>query len=99
MAAIVQINFPFTESQAELESHSIEAASRFVDIDGLQWKIWLVDEETKTAGGIYQFDSRAKAEAYANGAMVQHLENVREGVSVMVFDSIAGAGKITKAPL
>jgi len=99
MPSIVQINFPFTESQKELESHSEEVAGRFIDIDGLQWKIWLVDEASKTAGGIYQFENRDKAEAYAGGEMVAHLKNVRDGVQVNVFDTIGGAGKLTRAPL
>lgn len=51
MSSIVQINFPYTESRAEIENHSEEAAGRFTGVDGLVWKIWLVDEATKTAGG------------------------------------------------
>lgn len=99
MTAIVQINFPYTESQADLEDHSEEAAERFVAVDGLRWKIWLVDEKTKTAGGIYLFASREQAQAYAAGDLVGHLKNVRDGVEVSVFDTIDGAGRITRAPI
>ncbi len=99
MSAIVQINFPYTESQADLEQHSVDAAGRFVDVDGLQWKVWLVNEASKTAGGIYLFDTREKAESYATGDMVAHLKNVREGVEVSVFDTIDEAGIITNAPV
>lgn len=98
MTSIVQINFPYTETRADLEAHSLEAADRFINIDGLQWKIWLVDENSKTAGGIYLFESRDKAEAYASGDLVAHLKNVREGVEVSVFDTIEAAGKVTRAP-
>ena len=52
MPAIVQINFPYSESQADLEKHSAEAAPRFSGVEGLQWKVWLVDEAAKTAGGV-----------------------------------------------
>jgi len=99
MTALVQINFPYTESQADLETHSEDAAPRFEDVDGLLWKIWLVDESSKTAGGIYLFESRDKAQAYAAGPLVAHLKTAREGVTVSVFDTIAGAGRITKAPV
>lgn len=99
MPSIVQINFPYTESQEELESHSAEAAGRFVDVEGLQWKVWLVDENTKTAGGIYLFENRELADAYAAGDLVAHLKNVRDGVEVSVFDTIDEAGKVTKAPV
>ena len=99
MTAIVQINFPYTETQADLESHSVDAADRFTDVDGLKWKVWLVNEDTKTAGGIYLFENRAKAEAYAAGDLVTHLKNVRKGVEVSVFDTIDEAGKVTNAPV
>ena len=63
MPAIAQINFPYTESQADLEKHSADAAPpRFTGEDGLKWKVWLVDEKTKTAGGIYLFTSRYKVQ-------------------------------------
>lgn len=99
MTAIVQINFPFSESEADLIQHSVEAAPRFSGVDGLQWKVWLVDEKTKTTGGIYLFESREKAEAYAAGDLVAHLKNVREGVEVSVFDTMDEAGKVTNAPV
>jgi hypothetical protein len=98
MSTIVQINFDYDEDQAKLESHSAEVAGRFVGLEGLQWKIWLVDEKSKTAGGIYLFESRDKAEAYAKGDMVAHLTNVRDNVQVSVFDTIEAAGEITRAP-
>ena len=98
MPAIVQINFPYSESQSDLESHSVEAAERFLGVDGLQWKVWLVNEDTKTAGGIYLFENREKADAYAVGELVSHLKNVRDGVEVSVFDTIDEAGKVTNAP-
>jgi len=99
MASIVQINFPYTESQAEIENHSEEAAGRFTGVDGLIWKIWLVDEATKTAGGIYLFSTRDQAEDYAAGELVKHLKNVRDNVTVSVFDTIDGAGLVTNAPV
>lgn len=98
MTAIVQINFPYTESQADLEQHSEAAATRFVDVDGLLWKIWLVDEKSKTAGGIYFFSDRDKAQAYADSPLVERLKSARENVSIRVFETIDGAGRITRAP-
>ena len=99
MPSIVQINFPYAESQADLEAHSAEAAERFIGVDGLQWKVWLVNEETKTAGGIYLFENREKADAYAGGPLVERLKGAREGVEVSVFDTIDEAGKVTNAPV
>jgi len=99
MSSIVQINFPYTESQADIENHSEEAAGRFTGVDGLVWKIWLVDEATKTAGGIYLFSTRDQAEDYAAGELVKHLKNVRDNVTVSVFDTIDGPGLVTNAPV
>jgi len=99
MPAIVQINFDFHETRAELEAGSIAVADKFLQVDGLRWKVWLVDEVSATAGGMYLFETRALAQAYADGPLVAHLESVRQNVSVSVFDTMDAAGKITRAPV
>jgi hypothetical protein len=98
MAAIVQINFDYSGSQAELEQGSVQAANLFTNIDGLVWKIWLVTETGKRAGGIYLFETREQADAYAASELVAHLKQQRRNTDVRVFDTIEAAGDITSAP-
>lgn len=99
MATIVQINFPFTESLDEYEDGAIEAAAKFTHIDGLLWKIWLVNEVSCMAGGIYHFADRRSAQSYVESDLVARLRSARDNVEVKIFDTIAAAGRVTRSPL
>ena len=65
MSYILQVDFPhdglfknkFTEAFSEL-AHDIK------NEEGLVWKIWSENEETKEAGGIYLFDNEIDAKRY-----------------------------------
>ena len=39
----------------------MQSAIKIAGVKGLLWKIWIYDDEEKTAGGIYLFDSEANA--------------------------------------
>jgi hypothetical protein len=57
--------FPFSGPWGkELTEASHGLASDIAKEHGLVWKIWLEDRETRHAGGIYLFESRAAAERY-----------------------------------
>ncbi len=47
-------------------------ASEILGEPGLQWKLWIEDEAGRRSGGVYLFDSREHAEAYA-GTQVSRL--------------------------
>jgi hypothetical protein len=58
-------HFPFPGPWGkELTETSHALASDIADEPGLVWKIWLEDQETRHAGGIYLFKDRAAAECY-----------------------------------
>ena len=70
---IVQINFKFRNPRSEVEKHWLKGAHHFGpkgDVKGLLWKIWLMNEAEKSAGGIYLFKDAASARAYINGPIV-----------------------------
>lgn len=99
MSAIVQINFPFTESPPELLAGARQVAPVFTGMEGLLWKVWLVDEERRESGGIYLFRNRALAEAYVDSEVVTHLRQARPGISIRVFDTLDAPGLLTRAPV
>jgi hypothetical protein len=73
MKKIVQINFKFKVKRSDLEKHWLEHASIFGPkgkVKGLLWKIWLMNEAEKSAGGIYLFKDEASAQAYVNGPII-----------------------------
>lgn len=97
MTAVVQINFPFHESASEFRTAAQAAVPMFTGIQGLLWKLWLIDEQRKEAGGIYLFGSRAAADAYAAGDIVARLRKTRPGTEVKVFDDLREASVLTGA--
>ena len=97
--AIVQINFDLTVPAAELQKHAAQIADRFNQVDGLLWKIWIVNEGQQITGGIYLFENIEKARNYADSDMVAKLRQDWTNVEVKVFDVMEEPSRITKAPL
>ena len=99
MAAIVQINFDFEVTHEELLQGAKDVAPKIAAVEGLLWKIWLVDDDKKGSGGIYLFDSMEKAREYAESDIVASLRRDRTNVIVKVFDILVEPSGITRAPL
>ena len=96
MTAIVQINFDI-DAAAGYRKAAMAAVPKFKDMEGLIWKLWLIDEERKQGGGIYLFASRELAEAYAASDFVAGLRQRQAGVEVRVFDDLQEASALTGA--
>lgn len=97
MTAVVQINFDYDSSLAELVTGTVAVAPIFAGLDGLLWKIWLVNSEEKGTGGLYLFDSLQQAEAYANSDVVARLKADRHNVEVKVFEVLKEPSLLTNA--
>ena len=100
---IVQINYRRPDMpKAEWEARYTDArAAQFLEVPGLLWKIWLDGAEERRAGGIYLFESRAVAEAYANGPIAARMRanpDISE-LDIRIFDVRERMSEITRAPL
>ena len=62
--SLVEINFKLTVSGAEYEQAVAPLAQTVADVGGLQWKIWLLNEHTHEAGGVYLFADGDSARAF-----------------------------------
>lgn len=96
MTAVVQINFEIDEPEA-FRKAAMAAVPKFADMDGLIWKVWLIDEQRKEAGGIYLFASRELAEAYAASDIVADLRQRSPSTKIKVFDNFEEASVLTGA--
>lgn len=104
MKKILQINFKFKIPRPELEKAFLQLAPRFGpsgDVKGLLWKIWLVNEAEKSAGGIYLFKDDASVDAYLKGEIVAGLKGnpAASDVEVKVFDILPEHTKISRGPV
>jgi len=52
-----------------------ESARAIASVAGLIWKVWLVDEAAGELGGVYLFASRAQAQAYVDGPILERLRS------------------------
>lgn len=65
MAYVLQVDFnmngPFGDEMTEVFT---DLAKSINEEEGFKWKIWTESPETKEAGGIYSFETKATAEKY-----------------------------------
>jgi hypothetical protein len=66
---LLQINFKFNVARADYEQLAAELASTFAELDGLRWKIWLMNEKEREAGGIYLFEDETSLQAYLDSEL------------------------------
>ena len=104
MKKILQINFKFKIPRPELEKAFLKSATIFGpkgEVKGLLWKIWLMNEAEKTAGGIYLFKDDASVEAFLKGEIVAGLKinPAVSDVEAKVFDILPEHTRITRGPV
>lgn len=65
MAVIMYVDFPHNGPFGdELKNQLSELAESINHEPGLIWKVWTENQEEKTAGGVYLFDTRENAANY-----------------------------------
>jgi hypothetical protein len=82
-------------------ANSQEAATVIASVEGLIWKIWILQQEELEIGGMYLFANRETAEAYLNGPVVQAVRSNPAVVSTKsrLWDVESSLSAITRAPL
>jgi len=93
----VQIQFDL-QPPAQYRDLADHVAGAIAGVPGLIWKIWIVDEARRRAGGVYLFADRAAAAAYLEGPIVARLRTnpAITGVEVELFDVLDGPSVITR---
>lgn len=100
-ARILQINFKLKASTAEYEKVCQSAAHAVADVPGLRWKVWLLNEREKEAGGIYLFDTDQALNDYLAGPIVAQVKNhpALQDLSAKQFDVMEEVTAITHGPV
>jgi hypothetical protein len=98
---VLQVNFTFTTSRAELEAAWLQIAQPIADVPGLRWKVWLMNEAERQAGGLYLFESETEAQLYLDGPIVAALKASPgiSNISAKLFDVLERHSAITKGPV
>ena len=82
-------------------AQSREAAFTIASVEGLIWKIWVLQKERREIGGIYLFADREAAEAYLNHPVIQAVRSNPAVVSTesQLWDVQGSLSAVTRAPL
>lgn len=98
---ILQLNFKFNVSKEEYEQAVSSLASEYAAVPGLRWKIWLMNEEEKEAGGIYLFDDEASVKAMLEGPLAAKVTShpALSDFNVKQFDVMEDVTAITRGPV
>jgi hypothetical protein len=98
---ILQINFKYNVPRAEYEKAVAPMADPISKVDGLKWKVWILNEKESESSGVYLFESEAAANAYLQGPLVAQITSHPALSSFVVkqFDVMPDVTKVTKGPV
>ena len=95
------ISFNFSGPPTEYVRAMKPLAGEFLNVPGLRWKIWLINEPQCTAGGLYLFDDSGYVQAFLSSSLMEGLRH-HPGLTdlqVMPFDVLEAETRTTHGPL
>jgi Putative mono-oxygenase ydhR len=98
---ILTTKFNYSMPTEELKKNMPAAAPEFSEIPGCCWKIWLINEDLKEAGGVYLFESPTELEQFLNSNLLASVANnpAFSNFEINTFGIEEAASVITGAPL
>jgi len=98
---LLQINFKITTSVKDYTTMAAPLADPIAKTPGLEWKVWLFNEQNHEAGGMYLFRDEASVNAYLNGDIVAGLKKqpTIKDISAKIFDVDENLTHKTRGPL
>ena len=93
--------FNYSMPTEELKKIMPAVAPKFSEIPGCNWKIWLINEDHKEAGGVYLFESATELEQFLNSNLFASVANnpAFSNLQTNTFGVAEAASVITGAPL
>ena len=98
---VLQLRFKLRVPPDVLLTRSREAATIIASVEGLIWKIWVLQEKEFEMGGMYLFANRETAAAYLNHPVVSAVCSNPAVVSTQsqLWDIESSLSALTRAPL
>jgi len=98
---VLQINFKFNVSPAELAEAFGPLAEPIAKVAGLRWKIWSLNEATSEFAGIYLFDDADAVQVYLDGPIIAEVAKhpALSDISIKQFGVIDEFSAITRGPV
>ena len=98
---VLTVKYNYSMPTEEFKKITSSIAAQFSEIPGLCWKIWLIKEDRKEAGGVYLFESTEALEQFMNGPLFERLANnpAYSNLQINTFSVAEAPSLITDAPL
>lgn len=98
---VLTTRFNYSLLTEELKKIMPVVAPNFSEIPGCCWKIWLINEDRKEAGGVYLFGSDTDLQQFLNSDLFGSVANnpAFSNLQTYTFDVAEAASIITGAPL
>jgi len=99
---ILQVNFKFNVPKSDYEKATFDQFTKpIANVKGLIWKVWIMNETNKEAGGIHLFNDESSLKAYLEGSIVAELMKhpALSDMEVKVFDVMDKHSKVTHGPI
>ena len=98
---VLQINFKFNVSPAELAEAFAPLAEPIAQVPGMRWKIWSLNESASEFAGIYLFDDEESVQAYMEGEIIDGVKKhpALSDISAKQFAVIEEFSTTTRAPI
>ena len=98
---VLHLRFKLRVAPDVFLAKSREAATIIASVEGLIWKIWVLQQEEFEMGGVYLFASRETAKAYLNHPVSQAVRSNPAVVSSQsqLWDVASSLSALTLAPL
>lgn len=95
---ILHITYKLEGTAAEYMEANKPYAEPIAQTPGLRWKIWLLNEATREAGGIYLFESDEALQDFLNGPIAAEVKS-DPTASLKEFDIPRELSMVTRAPI
>lgn len=99
---ILQVNFKLPEkmdlNSPQVQETKEEWVQHAADFPGLEWKIWIRNEEREEVGGIYLFADEQSLQEYLDGETMEQVRAMRD-VSIKTFTIEEEPTRMTNGPI
>jgi hypothetical protein len=98
---ILHVNSRLNMSRAQPEEATAHLAEPFAAVPGCRWRIWLVNEVEREAGGVYNFEAAASQAGLLAGPLMAGVRAhpAISDFSVKRFDVVEEATRLTRGPI
>lgn len=98
---ILQVNYSFTSSHEDYTKLVTPLAEPISAVPGLVWKVWLMNESDRQAGGIYFFETRQSANEFMNSQAIADFvsQPTITDVSAKMFEPDESLSQVTRGPI